>query len=326
MDVDKSVFGFRDLFQFKPNRHYESRLLKQDVSCGSAENFLIPQIDNKTLEETVFAEENIPVIENEMVRNKNEILSIEDKLKTGEAFFSKSPKKHQEILEEVKDDVCNYLGINEVPIPHCEYKSFSNSLKSMMNSIASGSLFTTSMFSTYYSIVNPSLTALGVASILGYLTLKSSKLKTIPVTQDSFVPFYNTITLTNRNYQNLLSSFAHEYTHVVHLEHGVYKNNFTENLSFSEGHARMVEIEMSKKYAQEKKNEAHLYDSLTKKGEDLAHAYILSSIANGKEIKYDILPHINLSSFVDLNKRRKNKLGFSEPHAVGTAYFSILNS
>ncbi len=283
-------------------------------------------IDNNTLEEVVLTEENIPVIRDNILETKDTLSSIDDKLKSGEAFFSKAPKNHQESLDSVKSDVCAYLGIEEVPIPHCEYKSFSNSLKVFMELVTSSTFFTTAILSTSYSIANFSINALGTASVCGYLAYKLSKAGTVPVTTDRFIPKRYTITLMNKNFQDLMSSFAHEYTHAIHHEQGLYKDDITRNLSFSEGHARMVEIEISKKYAQEENNEAYLHEPFIKKYEDLANAYVLSCVANDREIEYDILPQNDFSCFINLNKKLKKKHGFLEPHAIGTTYFSVLDN
>lgn len=252
-------------------------------------------VDDITIEETVFAKENITLLEEEIARTLNELSSIKNKINNGEAFSSKSPLYSNRVLERTKKDVCKNLGIKEVSKPRCEY----NSAKDQF------------MAGLAYKLYN----------CLQHLNLESKTLlqkATLKDYDDAFLGMFGLITLNNKNLQYFSNVFAHEYTHYIQFLADIHNKNF------KEGHAREVEISIARKYAEEKNNDFYLFTPLKNKKHYLREAYLLACNQHNEAPKQDFLPPVDTYHYLKSNDTHKRKFGNFYSHPMGAAFFSIM--
>ncbi|MFW6220686.1 MAG: hypothetical protein ACOC3X_03340 [Nanoarchaeota archaeon] len=291
---------------------------------------------NNHIENVVLNSKNINILEEEIIKTIDDLFIVENEFEKKKLSYTKKFKKPINLFKTLKKEVDDYFDVDKISMPICYTPSFFNEIKSKSADISNSFLSLIFCSGVFASFFEPSLYNAGVigsSALLSYKVFPYSFYKKT----NSRNRFFSVININSDNHESMKTTFIHEYVHDIQRKKGLNKQNLKnhsfksfikpnyEHSYFMEGHARFVQCDFAKKYAKHEKNDLYLIYPYVDKGRDLLMAYSVLCDYFNKPIKEDLfIFDLDYNENLKSNSNYKKKVGFFEPHAFGTAYFSIM--
>lgn len=231
------------------------------------------KIEDDELEDMLLRRENIPVIEELLIRESENLERLKRLRRRKELKFGKKIKREEMLClyPEICREVNDFLGVGFMDMPNAEYFSlFRPELKKMMVLAGYGLSEAAAVFGgseILYGDMNPRDFIISIAGIA--LLLKTSNIHA-----HMKIPKYDhhksRIVVEKTAREKLIPIIAHEYTHHIQRRRGINKMKWS---VFMEGHARGVQRKISQNFMEREDNEAFMYNTLDITLDEFKKAY-----------------------------------------------------
>lgn len=278
------------------------------------------QFSDNTIERLLLKEENIDVLDSIFNQEIERIGTLKlKKYSQGQAPY---PSDLSSLLEEVKPHVDDFLGVSGIQSPTINYNQLFSKDK-MFPWIAFG--FAAAGFGLSPPFLNPNPSPVEYAAAIMSLGLFGFSLYSIRASLKE-LSFYtdnlNCIALQKEPRTLLIPIIAHKYAHHVQKKKGL-GSFLSRKLTAREGQARSVQRQVSRDYAEKEDNPA--FSILYSQAYDLPELLTVKSWLCNK-LRGMELPKVFFNPIVAANHFYLQKYRKPTPHALGNAFFSILEA
>lgn len=279
----------------------------------------VNDLDNidENIKDGFYTADKFSILEDVLANNQEFFINLQQQKKNGELKFKPvvSEKDLESILEEIKPFVDNVFEKYDLKSPDIRYtkKRDLGRLSYLYDGLILYSFVNVGLniFSNISEVMFYSLIA-GILTVLLDNTVKDSGFYSY---QDSL------IMSTKKNYQNTLTTIAHEYAHHLCYETLPYKYIFSKIVG--EGIGRQTERLIAGIFSEKDNNQSYYYDVLDKDYGESKSTYLWLAKKFGFSKQKSLLKTNSCVDSVEVSSRISNK----RPtwHALGNSIYMINN-
>ena len=274
-------------------------------------------IENNHLKELLLRRENLPVLEEVLVTESNEVARLNALKERKQLDFGApiSPEELDEVAATVYDEVNTFLDVKPKDSPACIYPSlFTLPEKDLRNIILA-------LYGVAFPLLEvPAIATLDIpCAIAGLAALGVGAIVQTALKQPRYIPRLQKIVLKKRPITELLPTIGHEYAH--HIHHSLAGLSCQNYDIFKEGHARGVERYIANFQAVKDNNEVFLLEISDWTVGELKSAYLWLCRTQKIQPTKSLLQPKSCRDLEEMLSRFYEKQ--PTPHAIGNALFLI---